>query len=184
MVGARAAVMFQHTAARRRLLGRIPWRHRRASFNTQPPEGGCRSHHRARASRAGFNTQPPEGGCRRRAAQRGPGAGFNTQPPEGGCHSIRLSLQGLKPVSTHSRPKAAAGQALRWAMTDEVSTHSRPKAAARDGVARSASSDSFNTQPPEGGCSSGRVHAYHQAVSTHSRPKAAAGDRPAPPQVM
>ena len=36
-----------------------------------------------------------------------------------------------KKVSTHSRPKAAAGSGLEFAPFVVVSTHSRPKAAAR-----------------------------------------------------
>ena len=54
---------------------------------------------------------------------------FNTQPPEGGCSSVGPFL-GRKFVSTHSRPKAAAG-----ASTPLPTIMMR-----------------FNTQPPEGGC--------------------------------
>ena len=56
-----------------------------ASFNTQPPEGGCKQQGNGDFAADGFNTQPPEGGC---PGQRGiiaPAACFNTQPPEGGC---------------------------------------------------------------------------------------------------
>ena len=79
-------LQFQHTAARRRLLG-LWWFYPRFrhSFNTQPPEGGCNQlskdlnaytvfQHTAARRRLpqikyiaelieGFNTQPPEGGC-------------------------------------------------------------------------------------------------------------------------
>ena len=55
-------------------------------------------------------------------------------------------------VSTHSRPKAAAGGVLFAEIVTLVSTHSRPKAAA--GV-------------PDG-------YVFGDVVSTHSRPKAAA----------
>ena len=70
-----------------------------------------------------FNTQPPEGGClnldamflhtaaRRRlhlhASAHAGGFSFNTQPPEGGCKDA-ARLDFATPVSTHSRPKAAA----------------------------------------------------------------------------
>ena len=78
---------FQHTAARRRLLNKTAKNgkvyavstHSRpkaaaepqlvnasgaASFNTQPPEGGCRSpFFLSLFNVACFNTQPPEGGC-------------------------------------------------------------------------------------------------------------------------
>ena len=32
-------------------------------FNTQPPEGGCKTLPRACCKNTSFNTQPPEGGC-------------------------------------------------------------------------------------------------------------------------
>ena len=75
--------------------------------------------------------------------------GFNTQPPEGGCENYK-DLRKRVIVSTHSRPKAAAGKtamvvdmilfqhtAARRRLTNVsdsvryvgVSTHSRPKAA-------------------------------------------------------
>ena len=55
-------MLFQHTAARRRLvLYAMPlWANR--GFNTQPPEGGwCLVIHFDQRERC-FNTQPPEGG--------------------------------------------------------------------------------------------------------------------------
>ena len=58
-------------------------------------------------------------------------------------------------VSTHSRPKAAAGIRFFVRVENEVSTHSRPKAAAK--YAQDA--------------------ARELKVSTHSRPKAAATSR-------
>ena len=102
---------------------------------------------------------------------------FNTQPPEGGCEPGPIGFAD-KPVSTHSRPKAAAQKRsyprlkrwgfqhtaarrrlpaapLRWAAAQTVSTHSRPKAAA---------SSLYPRLPLP-------------TVSTHSRPKAAASER-------
>ena len=56
-------LMFQHTAARRRLArNREVPRKVSDSFNTQPPEGGWGHRRRYRAARNSFNTQPPEGG--------------------------------------------------------------------------------------------------------------------------
>ena len=55
---------FQHTATRRRLHSHTqPYLIYSQSFNTQPPEGGCRKIHADRILNLGFNTQPPEGGC-------------------------------------------------------------------------------------------------------------------------
>ena len=146
--------MFQHTAARRRLQRSIQHSTRRNKcFNTQPPEGGCRSianptlHHLL-----SFNTQPPEGGCKLNILTQATFMSFNTQPPEGGCLSLlinaltvskfqhtaarrRLPLTPKRNVvrsivSTHSRPKAAALRNMADRLKNGVSTHSRPKAAA------------------------------------------------------
>ena len=61
--------MFQHTAARRRLL------HLRLCVQS---------------SILCFNTQPPEGGCERIGEQKQDGVSFNTQPPEGGCQKMQI----------------------------------------------------------------------------------------------
>ena len=56
-------------------------------------------------------------------------------------------------VSTHNRPKAAAVRHhLRFPLI-VVSTHNRPKAAAFVPHLLLNKTVSFNTQPPEGGCS-------------------------------
>ena len=55
-------------------------------------------------------------------------------------------------VSTHSRPKAAAGKRMTPEQIEKVSTHSRPKAAACGRVQLFGCAGRFNTQPPEGGC--------------------------------
>ena len=101
------SVLFQHTAARRRLddvfavLGHV------GSFNTQPPEGGWADAPTLQPHSDGFNTQPPEGGWaptdptqfvpawfQHTAARRRLGVRYC-------CTLSRFS------VSTHSRPKAA-----------------------------------------------------------------------------
>ena len=56
-------------------------------------------------------------------------------------------------VSTHSHPKVAALGFLSGCAITIVSTHSHPKVAALDFDAAQAQNTSFNTQPPEGGCS-------------------------------
>ena len=55
-------------------------------------------------------------------------------------------------VSTHSRPKAAADADYKIQIRITVSTHSRPKAAAAGHGEDAAEIQSFNSQPPEGGC--------------------------------
>ncbi len=102
-------ILFQHTAARRRLQ-REPVRRDRAiqSFNTQPRGGGCldpysrgyklrvSTHSRAEAA-ANFTLN-----CVRRRLC------FNTQPRGGGCSPSPSPLPFPILVSTHSRAEAAA----------------------------------------------------------------------------
>ena len=57
-------------------------------------------------AKASFNTQPPEGGWRYGGCRTRPTRGFNTQPPEGGWRDEREERVHYV-VSTHSRPKAA-----------------------------------------------------------------------------
>ena len=54
-------------------------------------------------------------------------------------------------VSTHSRLKAAGGNAYIYKQRDVVSTHSRLKAAGVAALAPAVCKDCFNTQPPKGG---------------------------------
>ena len=56
-----------------------------------------------------------------------------------------------KPVSTHSRLKAAGVPLSRRAIALLVSTHSRLKAAGCAHVCFRRGQSRFNTQPPEGG---------------------------------
>ena len=68
-----------------------------------------------------------------------------------------LALQESKTfVSTHSRPKAAGPRCRARYPRPAVSTHSRPKAAGCPTTVPRASISSFNTQPPEGGWHDGQ----------------------------
>ena len=117
---------FQHTAARRRLGD---------------------GYSRLQVLNQGFNTQPPEGGwITKQAAPIGEWTFQHTAARR------RLVSPMVNPmVSTHSRPKAAGQELMRFAPANIVSTHSRPKAA---------------------GISLFTIYNYRR-VSTHSRPKAA-----------
>ena len=101
-------LLFQHTAARRRLesetaISVLP----EPGFNTQPPEGGwLRSIVFFIQDRLFQHTA-----ARRRLAFKGDIRtpilfSFNTQPPEGGWAVSAMSAP-VMAVSTHSRPKAA-----------------------------------------------------------------------------
>ena len=75
---------------------------------------------------------------------------FNTQPPEGGWQPVP-PIRIKRPVSTHSRPKAAGVSGSTGFSALPVSTHSRPKAAGAISRNNLLIYLSFNTQPPEGG---------------------------------
>ena len=148
--------LFQHTAARRRLHGALDRCVPAGRFNTQPPEGGCPLRKMTAHSLRSFNTQPPEGGC-------GSGAAAGRR-----CK-----------VSTHSRPKAAAGR---------MTTHQRARAfqhtAARrrllNMVIKVHMSMLFqHTAARRRLLARARGTGAGQRVSTHSRPKAAAGGQQA-----
>ena len=107
---------------------------RPGSFNTQPPEGGCGHpvasafncptfQHTAARRRlpvatvaSAYMVAFQHTAARRRLRQRLLAAlcrrCFNTQPPEGGCCYRMPQINRASGVSTHSRPKAAAGKAL------------------------------------------------------------------------
>ncbi len=79
---------------------------------------------------------------------------FNTQPPKGGWNLRLTSSWAYGKVSTHSRLKAAGGEAQRNISELLVSTHSRLKAAGRYTAKPRRCKWRFNTQPPKGGWSS------------------------------
>ena len=145
-------MMFQHTAARRRLL--------------------CHSDIHLDALLVSTHSRP-KAAATISTPRDMPSPGFNTQPPEGGCPLELLPLDPF-PVSTHSRPEAAAAYDWHNAAVIRVSTHSRAEAAAKFknkfysdvGVSTHSRAEAaafrgfcfgvlfngFNTQPREGGC--------------------------------
>ena len=144
---------FQHTATRRWLHRQRLHLRRGNGFNTQPPEGGCHLQQLLHKNLLGFNTQPPEGGC--------PVDGADQLTVQLFQHTatrrwlLRLDLLWLfyLHVSTHSHPKVAAFTGINRDKTIYVSTHSHPKVAAAFFILVGTMPASFNTQPPEGGCS-------------------------------
>ena len=104
----RSSVPFQLTAARRRLRGDASRRLSRCCFNSQPPEGGCV----ISAALMRISHQFQLTAARRR------------------LHSVIVEDDPARPVSTHSRSKAAAFQ--RRVIRLPLSC--------------------FNSQPLEGGC--------------------------------
>ena len=175
-----------------------PCRHS-TRFNTQPPEGGWWIKKSLATTNQPFQHTAARrrlvyliGRCRSEplfqhtAARRRLGRSKSSNKP-------------IRPVSTHSRPKAAGGDAERPKFVLHVSTHSRPKAAgfgnflvnlicvvsthSRPKAAGPPAphpppaQTRFNTQPPEGGWATRSAMSAGLPVSTHSRPKAAGGQR-------
>ena len=100
-------LLFQHTAARRR-LGRRSFRFRYLqSFNTQPPEGGWLLQRLRRFGQPMFQHTAARRRLGHMAAVGFARLCFNTQPPEGGWRWFRIAEVEYIGVSTHSRPKAA-----------------------------------------------------------------------------
>ena len=143
---------FQHTAARRRLVGMVMSPTKPSSFNTQPPEGGWqRAGHEFKRLCRCFNTQPPEGGwqngmkvsaqrevfqhtaARRRLGQQAPllcsTSKFQHTAARRRLGGYLTAAYPICQVSTHSRPKAAGRHIAHIVSAAAVSTHSRPKAA-------------------------------------------------------
>ena len=144
--------LFQHTAARRRLVVTrflVNFFNRR--FNTQPPEGGWRLANDGWRYRCRFNTQPPEGGWFRAGESCAGDCLFQHTAARRRLEDVRHAQHRYWWVSTHSRPKAAGREVYRASLNTLVSTHSRPKAAGE----------------------ANRHHGITANVSTHSRPKAA-----------
>ena len=170
-----SSAMFQHTAARRRLLvfnTPIATKHRfqytaarrRLRHKTAPvaDTGKVSTHSRPKAAAPAamrflrlalsFNTQPPEGGClwlggcgerrelfQHTAARRR----LRAQPSS----SILASV-----VSTHSRPKAAANLRCSVNIIKQTFQHTAARRRLLSRHPPTLHGQSFNTQPPEGGC--------------------------------
>ena len=76
---------------------------------------------------------------------------FNTQPPEGGCCCKSFPLHFVI-VSTHSRPKAAGGNPSVGHTSAVSFQHTAARRRLLLQILSVAFRNSFNTQPPEGGC--------------------------------
>ena len=145
-------------------------------FNTQPPEGGCAISHRFFFGFCCFNTQPPEGGCKGHVAFYGKNGIVSTHShPKVAAKALSVS-DGKARVFQHTATRRWL-QSLtltlfsvegfqhtatrRWLLNSffvispqiAVSTHSHPKVAAITYISDLTWNHSFNTQPPEGGCS-------------------------------
>ena len=146
------SIRFQHTAARRRLVGRFRCLSLLilVSTHSRPKAAGC-GFTRRYADTSCFNTQPPEGGWLIGGSMLYLINTFQHTAARRRLVKPRRHFLFLCQVSTHSRPKAAGLFGLYLNRDKAVSTHSRPKAAGH--------------RPKPRQCAG--------SVSTHSRPKAA-----------
>ena len=167
-------MLFQHTAARRRLGRHRSSRFRRRSFNTQPPEGGWLhiGGQRETVLVVSTHSRPKAAGAFIYIIRRAVKVSTHSRPKAAGFLSCSFALSysfqhtaarrrledggigvmGLGCVSTHSRPKAAGFADPMYVFMDDAFQHT---AARRRLACRLPSSRSS------------------QSVSTHSRPKAA-----------
>ena len=129
MTTTRPRQLFQHTAARRRLVISIEAHHHPEGFNTQPPEGGWEVDKKVAAAVSAVSTH-----------SRPKAAGYTSD-----------NLVHLCQVSTHSRPKAAGTKKNTVIPKHGAFQHT----AARRRLGRNSKilpgDRGFNTQPPEGG---------------------------------
>ena len=145
------STLFQHTAARRRLVGDLELDVAVLEFQHT-------------AARRRLEAKSVIGYIKNQVST-------HSRPKAAGRPVAKPTAR--SPVSTHSRPKAAGFRKSKAVDVFDVSTHSRPKAA---GVRKQGCDGrrwSFNTQPPEGGWVAMANFLIPFEVSTHSRPKAA-----------
>ena len=189
-------LLFQHTAARRRLvlvrnLAAVVFD---VSTHSRPKAAGRFSHvcianmvvsTHSRPKAAGRTSKSPPIRAEVSTHSRPKAAGrqayginadnrrFNTQPPEGGWQD---AWQNRQPdcAFQHTAARRRLGQAVDGGVRHTVvSTHSRPKAAGIFTTLLRFAVACFNTQPPEGGWVLSVYQRFFEEVSTHSRPKAA-----------
>ena len=99
---------------------------------------------------ASFNTQPPEGGCNEKeSVAKRVRVSTHSRPKAAGLNGVSLSKCRL--VSTHSRPKAAVRKLAVIAFT-LLFQHTAARRRLVLICLYNCHMQCFNTQPPEGGC--------------------------------
>ena len=144
---------FQHTAARRRLVG----------FDIKAmPDGTVSTHSRPKAAGRFVKLAPAWV------------FGFNTQPPEGGWFGLIISSAIYQMFQHTAARRRLDGNSLSIECPCRVSTHSRPKAAGSTVTLRHFKHELFQHTAARRRLDFG-VFVKHGVmfVSTHSRPKAA-----------
>ena len=142
--------------------------HQTRCFNTQPPEGGCKPKRGNRNRTSCFNTQPPEGGCLTRVA---PGYWVHKFQHTAARRRLHTSQRPgswryvFQHTAARRRLLGFSDKPERWVV---VSTHSRPKAAAGLDRLCKRALRGFNTQPPEGGCAASVIELESEPLFQHT----------------
>ena len=145
--------MFQHTATRRWLLIRLICHSQSCNVSTHShPKVAAFNSSKISLTLGSFNTQPPEGGCRflpkwlpfvNVSTHSHPKVAANL------CSGILILISLFQHTATR---RWLQGKCWCFYWRVKVSTHSHPKVAAWSRYSKRRSNICFNTQPPEGGC--------------------------------
>ena len=144
--------LFQHTAARRRLVGIIAKIILKlvVSTHSRPKAAGSSCMHQKYCRHVSTHSRPKAAGYSNVLTCRTPLC-FNTQPPEGGWyHHSRANRLNHK-VSTHSRPKAAGYDKCKHSKHNIQFQHTAARRRLAPPTSVFLELLGFNTQPPEGG---------------------------------
>ena len=145
--------MFQHTAARRRLLLVTIWLRILMSFNTQPRGGGCLCHRIYCHYQIRFNTQPRGGGCPTLSSCPKHLWMFQHTAARRRLHKEQIIAAFAQAVSTHSRAEAAASETDILPSSIKKFQHTAARRRLRRPSRYATRADRcFNTQPRGGGC--------------------------------
>ena len=194
-----SVILFQHTAARRRLL-KVTDQLKicNSRFNTQPPEGGCLlaktnadifaqfQHTAARRRLLSYNSNNvscssvsthsrPKAAARRKSCRKSKSSCFNTQPPEGGCGFRITNITDVTPMFQHTAARRRL-HGINGAYTNgALFQHTAARRRLRFANRLSISSAIVSTHSrPKAAALRATVLSILREVSTHSRPKAAA----------
>ena len=167
------AMPFQHTAARRRLENYAPLHSSSLHVSTHSRPKAAGPAKRKQNNTLSFQHTAARRRLVNRKRRKPKHCCFNTQPPEGGWDLIEVAplRANLFQHTAARRRLAAAAQAL--AAAYRVSTHSRPKAAGQGLKTGSRPAIVSTHSRPKAAGKQRELIAKANAVSTHSRPKAA-----------
>ena len=165
--------MFQHTAARRRLVKNYDLLQQYVEVSTHSRPKAAGTAHKAEYQEiSGFNTQPPEGGW----LILRPYSHNETMFQHTAARRRLENMFGLIKSTTRFQHTAARRRLVPFmSMPNPIFAFQHTAARRRldEKVFELRGYFGFNTQPPEGGWV-GRLWLFQrQSVSTHSRPKAA-----------